>query len=93
MVSAAFAVATRENISCCIQNIANIVTRTCNHVVDSPAFTSALSALLATGGLRWRARTGVEYKGQTVEPNKKNNHRQRVVEYQTLIDDLSNYVN
>ena len=33
-------------ISCCIQNIAKIVTRTCISFVDPPAFTSALSAFV-----------------------------------------------
>ena len=33
-------------ISCCIQNIAKIVTRTCINFDDTPAFTSALSAFV-----------------------------------------------
>ena len=33
-------------ISCCIQSIAKIVTRTCINFVDSPAFTSALEAFV-----------------------------------------------
>ena len=37
---------TSGNISCCVQNIAKIVTRTCNQFVDSPAFTPVLSALI-----------------------------------------------
>ena len=35
-----------EKISCCIQNIAKIVTRNCINFVDTPSFTSALSAFV-----------------------------------------------
>ena len=54
VASAAFAAGTPEvylwptggNILCRIQNILKIVTRTCNDFVDSPAFASAISALI-----------------------------------------------
>ena len=35
-----------RKFSCCIQNIAKIVTRTCINFVDTPAFTTALSAFV-----------------------------------------------